>query len=177
MANEYASKGYAILAEDECSTIMGWNDATGWLPKGLPITAPTTLSKQRFYTFGALGCGIVHYTFHDKANSDSFLEFLESAYDKFGKFVMFLDNASYHKSKKIQEGLKKFGNDIILEFFLPYTPELNPVEGQWKTQKQHVANRIYSSIKDMQEAIGRMYASGEIKVVKMHDYLNVQTYA
>ena len=80
----------------------------------------------------------------------------------------------YHKPKTIQASLEEFVDDIILEFFPPYTPELNPVEGQWKVQKQHAANRTYDSVNDMQESIDRMYASGEIKVVKTHDYLNAQ---
>ena len=36
---------------------------------------------------------------------------------QFGKCVVFLDNASYHKSKAVLEGLEEFGGDIVLEHF------------------------------------------------------------
>ena len=118
-----------------------------------------------------LGKNILHHKFYEKANGESFLDFLKSVHKKFGKCVLFLDNANYHKSYDVRDGMADFGDDVVLEFFLPYTPELNPIEVQWRTQKRCTANRIYEDIDEMQESITRMYATGEIKPVKMHDYL------
>lgn len=170
---EYRPRGYTILTEDECSTIVGYSGATGWLLKGAKINVPSSLSSERFYTIGVLGDGVEFHVFADKANSETFLDFLEKVHAKFGKVLIFLDNASYHRSHTVQEGLEKFGEDIILEFLLPYAPETNPSEGQWKIQKQHTANRGYESMEEMQESINHMYDTGEIKIAKMHDYLKV----
>jgi transposase len=46
------------------------------------------------------------------------------------------DNASYHKSKKIEEMLTKHGHTII--YLPPYSPELNPIENLWATLKQRL---------------------------------------
>lgn len=173
LIREYHSRGYTILTEDECSTIVGYSGATGWLLKGVKINVPSSLSSKRFYTIGVLGDGVELHVFADKANSETFLDFLEKVHDKFGKVLIFLDNASYHKSLAVREGLEKFGEDIILEYLLPYAPETNPSEGQWRIQKQHTANRGYESVEEMQESIDRMYDTGEIKIAKMHDYLKV----
>ena len=54
-----------------------------------------------------------------------------------------------------------------------YTPELNPVEPQWREQKRHTAGRPYQSAEDMQKSIDTMYETGEIKTVKTYDYLTV----
>ena len=56
--------------------------------------------------------------------------------------------------------------DVILEFFLLYTPELNPIEVQLRTQKRCTTNRIYKDTDEMQESIIRMYATGEIILSK-----------
>ena len=167
LIREYHSRGYTILTEDECSTIVGYSGATGWLLKGVKINVLSSLSSKRFYTIGVLGDGIEFHVFADKANSETFLDFLEKVHAKFGKVLIFLDNA---RSQTIQEGLEKFGEDVIL---LPYAPETNPSEGQWRIQKQHTANRGYESVEEMQESINCMYDTGEIKIAKMHDYLKV----
>lgn len=147
--------------------------ATGWILNGEKITVPSSLSSKRFYTIGVLGDGVELHVFAEKSNSETFLDFLEKVHAKFGKVLIFLDNASYHKSIAVQEGLKEFGGDVILEYLLPYAPETNPSEGQWKIQKQHTANRGYASVDEMQESINRMYDTGEIKIAKIHDYLKV----
>ena len=92
-------------------------------------------------------------------------------YKRFDKCVIFLDNASYHKSKTVR-GVEELGGDIILEYFLPYTPDLNPIETQWE-QKRHTSGRQYQDAEDMKRSIDTMYETGEIKTVKMYDYLNV----
>jgi len=168
---EYKRRGYAVLAQDECSTIVGWGNKSGWLPRGEEITVPTTLSGERFYTFGVLGHGLEFHTFYEKANGDNFLEFIGKVHRTFGRCVIFLDNASYHKSKAVRDAVGKFCGDVILEYFLPYTPDLNPVETQWREQKRHTAGRQYQGVKDMQRSIDTMYETGEIKTVKTYDYL------
>lgn len=171
LTRKYRSKGYTILTQDECSTIVGYSGATGWLLKGAKINVSSSLSSKRFYTIGVLGEGVEYHTFAEKANSETFVDFIKQVHAKFGKVLIFLDNASYHKSCDVKEGLEEFGKDVILEYLLPYAPETNPSEGQWKIQKQHTSNRGYEDVEEMQESINRMYRTGEIKLAKMHDYL------
>ena len=169
---DYSQKGYTILAGDECSHILGWNIKNGWYPKNNPVTTPISLSRQRFYSFGALSQDDFYCAFYDKANGTNFLNFLTLLYDKYGKFVIYLDSASYHKSKEVLRYVeKKFGDNVRLEFILKYTPELNPVEGQWRITKKHTANSVYESIDEMKKSIRKMLDNGEIKVAKMFDYL------
>ena len=60
----------------------------------------------------------------------NYVEFLTGIHKKYGKFVLFLDNAAYHKSKALEEFLTNIGDEIKIIYFPPYTPDLNPVEGQ-----------------------------------------------
>ena len=76
---------------------------------------------------------------YDKANNVNFVKFLSHLHKKHGKFVMFVDNATYHKSAMVHKALEGFGGDAVLEYFPPHTPELNrrdTVEGDQKGHRQ-----------------------------------------
>lgn len=112
-------------------------------------------------------------TFHEKANSDSFCDFLKLLHEIFGKVLLFADNASYHKSGKVQETLRDLKKTVIIKYLPPYTPELNPVEWQWSMIKKATANTLYKNTDEMKESIRRMLESGEVKAAKMSGYLLV----
>jgi len=44
-------------------------------------------------------------------------------------FVLVLDNASFHKAKKIIELVESYGFKLL--FLAPYSPDLNPIEHKW----------------------------------------------
>ena len=131
-ARWYAAKGYSVLTLDESSHIIGWNVHNGWYPKGRPVTTAVSLSHKRFYSFGALSNGKKKFLcrFYDRANTDSFVDFVGYLHKRYEKVLLFVDNASYHRSSKVQEEVKKLGGKVVMRYFLPYTPELNPTEGQ-----------------------------------------------
>ncbi len=47
--------------------------------------------------------------------------------------VLVMDNASFHKSKSMQEKIEAAGH--ILEYSPPYSPDLNPIEHKWAQAK------------------------------------------
>jgi len=50
--------------------------------------------------------------------------------------VVIMDNASFHKSKKIKEWVEK--KDCTLVYLPPYSPERNPIEKYWGVLKKKV---------------------------------------
>ena len=167
----YAAGGYAVLAGDGPPHIIGWNIKNGRYRRGRRITTPVSLSRKRFYSFGAPSRDGSGCRFYKKAGGDGFCDFLGYLHKKHGRFVMFVDNASYHKSKKASEAPERFGGNVVLEYFLPYTPELNPVEVQWRGIKKGTANTLYEGIEAMQRSIKAMLGNGEVRIVKMVSYL------
>ena len=111
--------------------------------------------------------------FYEKANSDSFCGFLPHLYKLHGRFVLFVDNAaSYHKSQKVRDEVARYKVEIILKHILPFTPELNPVEIQWRSIKKGTANTLYERTEEeMKRSIKAMLGNGEVGVVKMFKYL------
>jgi len=160
-----------VVAGDASSHIVGHTGTRDWSPKGKPARVQTSLSGERFYVYGGLTKDDFIYGYHDRANSAAFIEFLKLLREKLGKVMVLVDNASPHKSKKTKEYVESCNGDVVLVYQLPYTPELNPVEGQWKTIRKCVGNRLFENVEKMQAAITKMLENGECKIVKMYDYL------
>ena len=171
---DYVRHGFRILCEDEASKIINKDLVAGWYRKGRKVEKKVTLSRRGFVMFGTLSEDTFYCTMYDHANSDNFIDHLRRVYKREGKFVMFVDNAAYHKSEKVKRFLEEMNGEIILEYFLPYTPQLNPVEVQWRVINKAVANTYHETEDEMMDQIEAMMKNGEIEAVKMFEYLMVQ---
>lgn len=54
--------------------------------------------------------------------------------------VVVMDNASFHRKKRLNNIAQKYGIRII--FLPPYSPELNPIEHFWNWLKKKIADLI-----------------------------------
>ena len=54
--------------------------------------------------------------------------------------VVVMDNASFHKSKKIKDLIESVGCELV--FLPPYSPDLNPIEKFWANMKRWIKHRI-----------------------------------
>ena len=140
---------------------------------GREVTVSASLSRKRSCPSGALSEPGFDCMFYDRAGSDSFCDFLSHMYKRHERSGMWVDNASYHKSGKVREMLAGYNGRIVLKYFLPYTPELNPVEVQWRGIKKGTANTPCGGTEEMKGSIGAMLGNGEVRVVKMVDYLTL----
>ena len=58
--------------------------------------------------------------------------------------VVVLDNATFHRKKKLQEMLEKKGCTLLA---LPaYSPDFNPIEHLWNTIKHHIRHNTNHSL-------------------------------
>ena len=128
------------------------------------------LSRKRFYHIGALGNGTFHRRFYDTVSTGNFTDFLISTYLECGKFVIFPDNAAYHKPRRPKVFLKAMNGEIKVHCFPAYAPEPNPVKAEWKSFRKATGNRLCESVEEMQKSIRTMLGE-EIPAVKTFDYL------
>jgi transposase len=56
-----------------------------------------------------------------------------------------IDNASWHKTLKVQEYCKN--NNITLLFLPPYAPEYNPIERVWSFLKTKIKQKFFLTSK------------------------------
>lgn len=78
-----------------------------------------------------------------------------------------VDNASYHKSHIIQKYLESTGGEVVLIYLPPYTPQLNPIETQWRMIKIRLAGRYFATEKYLKDVIIRLVESGEVQPLKI----------
>lgn len=74
--------------------------------------------------------------------------------------VIVIDNARFHKSKKVIELVESVGCRII--FLPPYSPDFNPIEHHWEAVKNAI-RKAAESVKDFYETavdvLGKMCAA------------------
>ena len=68
-----------LLCLDESTNKIALNIKHGWYLTENNITTPINYTREKFQSFGALGNkGVFFCGFHDKSNTDSFLDFIKS---------------------------------------------------------------------------------------------------
>ena len=167
-----ANPDHKKFAIDGAWFIAGWNIQYAWYLKGLPISCPISLSRERVYMLGALHSGGFDSEFYGKMDTAAIIDMLSYLHKRYGKSIVVLDNASYHKSAGVKKFVDSLGGDMILMYLPPYTPELNPVEGQWKMFRKATANMLHDSAGAMEKSMLAMLRKGEVKIAKMSSYLS-----
>ena len=162
-----AKAGYVNFYEDEMTMLLSAQAGRGWLPRGGRETIKTTFSRRSMKVFGALGRGVLHVMSASSTKSAVFKVFLEALRQKYGRVAFVTDNARSHKSQLIQKYLESTGGDVVLIYLPPYTPQLNPIEVQWRMIKARLAGRYYSTEDEMERSIIRLVESGEVQPVRI----------
>ena len=74
--------------------------------------------------------------------------------------------------KAVDEFIRSTRGEIRLVYLPPYTPQLNPIEIQWRVLKDMLAGRYFGSADDLVSAITNLIDSGQMKPVKLMNYLS-----
>lgn len=164
------SQGYKVFFEDETG-VLRWNSGGyGWRRTGNHDTTKISFSKQSTKVYGILGEDGYDIYPVSKLNSNTFVAFLKKIWTKYEKFVLILDNASYHTSGKVKDFIESTNGRIKLIFLPPHTPQLNAIEMQWRELKRRLAGRYFETVEELRNAI-RQVARNEMKPVKVMDYI------
>ena len=95
------------------------------------------MSKRRTNIVGALTGDrlLTAALFDGNITTDVFEEWLQQGLRPVlpNGAVVVMDNASFHKSERIQEMVEAAG--CLLEYLPPYSPDLNPIEHKWAQAK------------------------------------------
>ena len=108
---------------------------------------------------------------YDTLGSDAFIDFLKKTFKIHGRFVMILDNVPGHTSKTLNNFIESTHGKIVLIYLLPYTSQLNPIEPPWTVLKRLIAGRDFKSKDDLAYAVNTLIETGQIKPVRLKDYL------
>lgn len=108
---------------------------------------PAAGVNQRLCVYGAFDyrTGKVHYLVHPRKNAQQFDEFLRQLLEANGerRLVLVLDNASYHRTRRILELLADHADHVFVIWLPRYSPELNLIEGLWGYLKRSALNNYF----------------------------------
>ncbi|MCU0535451.1 MAG: IS630 family transposase [Hydrococcus sp. Prado102] len=82
--------------------------------------------------------------------------------EKGAKIVIILDNASFHKQEEILKKIEEEMPNIHLEFLPEYSPDYNLIELVWHSSKEYIANRLFTSIEELEYLLHRLLNEGEL---------------
>jgi transposase len=82
--------------------------------------------------------------------------------EKGAKIVIILDNASFHKKAEIFKKIEEEMPNIHLEFLPEYSPDYNLIELVWHSAKEYIANRLFTSIEELEFLLHRLLNEGEL---------------
>jgi transposase len=120
--------------------------------------------------------------FIEKGNSDTFYEQLtklnqdlknewiakgnqSSEFETKGtKFLIILDNASFHKKQEILTKIKDNLPNIILEFRPAYSPDYNLIELVWHSAKEYLAHRDFENKEELAKTVNKLLNEGELVI-------------
>lgn len=120
--------------------------------------------------------------FLDKGNADNFYKVLKIFYqelinewveagneakdfaEKGAKIVIILDNASFHKKEEYIEKIEAEMPNLHLEFLPEYSPDYNLIELVWHSTKEYVANRLFTSIEELEYLLHQLLNEGELVI-------------
>ena len=150
--------GYEIVSIDEASFQLATGYKRVWFLKGKKPKRAFLWSHKKLTVFGALtSAHRFYYNFYVAQNSITFSLFLDELFawlDPSKKYVFILDNVGYHKTNIVRELFEEQKSWVVVEFIPPYSPELNPIETNWKVTKHAVTkSQHFENIDVMQEKL------------------------
>jgi transposase len=145
-------KSYQLLFVDEsgCNG-KGGQRRWGWSPKGSSPVEVTKFSRgKRWHILPAYAQDgiLLRRVYQGSTDSDLFEDFIAQLLHHCGRYpepksVIVMDNASWHKSKKIRQMCQDAG--VILEFLSPYSPDFNPIEEHFGVLKRFIKKKWYEN--------------------------------
>lgn len=125
-----------------------------WAPKGATVNAPVAQRYEWMYVFAFVHpqSGQSYWLLLPSVNVEVFSRALATFADKVGggsdkRIVLVLDRAGWHSSAQL-----KLPESIHLMFLPPYSPEVQPAERLWPLSNEPLANRVFTSLDELEEA-------------------------
>jgi transposase len=142
-----------------------------WGMQGIRVLAPYQAKYQSSYLYGALEItqGEAQMLFRMPVcleNTEVFLQELVAT-EPDAYHILLWDNAGFHP----KAGDETLPETIRLLPFPPYSPELNPVERLWDIVKDGIANRIWETLDDLEEAMVTILEPFLINTERMKQFL------
>ena len=156
---------FKLFCEDESTFLYDSVSSKVWVQKGIKPRRFVTGLHKRIHIFGFLSEDKKKmFMSSNKMNATSFLKAIYKMRKRFGKSILILDRAPWHRAKKVQKYFSKHQRELKIIWFPKGCPEMNPVEECWRQSKREVnGGRIHESFEAMKKEIMRFLKYKEFK--------------
>jgi len=144
-----------------------------WTIRGVKPIIPYQQKYEYFYLYQStdIKTGEDFSMFMSHLDTISLNEYLKELSERFKneKIVLIMDNASFHKSKKLN-----IPKNIKIEYIPPYSPELNPQERRFEDIKKFLKNKVFKTIEDLERKVEKIllsYTNNQIKSLVSYNYI------
>ncbi len=145
-----------IFFADEASIRSDYHSGHTWAPSGETPVVEKTGARFSLNMISAISPrGELRFMVHEgTATAETFCTFLKRLATNIDqKIYLIVDGHRIHRAKKVQALLKKMKGKIILFFFPPYSPQLNPDEWVWAQVKGTVGKQVVRSLDELKEKV------------------------
>lgn len=148
---------FNLFCEDESTFLYDSISRKVWVQKGIKPRRFVTGLHKRIHIFGYLSEDKNKMFVSDnKMNTKSFLKSLYKIRKRFGKIILIIDRAPWHRSKKVQRYFSKHRGELKIIWFPRGCPEMNPVEECWRQAKREVnGGKMHESFEIMKKELRR----------------------
>jgi transposase len=128
-----------LVYSDEAGIDDNEASLLGWSPKGERCYATKNAERSaRYNIIAALNLNklIAPFVFEGYSNTHTYATYVERVLVPVLRpgMVLVIDNASFHKSKRIIKLVESAGCRVL--FLPPYSPDFNPIEHHWSSVKK-----------------------------------------
>ena len=133
--------------------------AHGWFQNGQKVAIKTTSGGKRLNLHAAFNLdnrdlSIIKADTIDAVSFRKLLKKIEEDNPKVSKIYLIVDNATYHRAKKLKAWLNRPERRVKLTFLPPYAPHLNAIERLWGFMHEWVThNKYYDTFEAFTDAI------------------------
>jgi transposase len=148
-----------VLFEDEASFQLDPTLHRTWARRGAQPRVPTRGERKTAHVYGAIAVNDARFTyaFVDVFNGTTFLGFLKLLVQRYAgrKVFLIIDNGPCHNlNAEGRAWLEQNADLVSLNRLPPYSPELNGIEGVWKTTRRAAThNRFFANTNERDSAL------------------------
>lgn len=133
-----------LACADESILLYDSMKRSVWAKRGSKPRVLVTGSHKRVYLFGALTSNRRHlFRQYPKMNGRVFTAFLRLLKHRYGRLILLIDRAPWHRSKLVKTYLNENRSWLRVIYFPANAPEMNPVEECWRQMKNDVVGSTF----------------------------------
>lgn len=171
-----------FIAVDECSVRLETRMRKVVTKKGSKpvVTSEKSYSKGVSIIGGVTGTGQIIWDIIDtRMNSTHFMKFLDIVKSEYGQYLpgegdlrIQLDNATFHKTKKVKEKAGELNIELIYQ--PSHSPHVMAAEEIWRQLREFLRSRVFKSVDFLRDVITEFFLTNRTLNISIANYLGVR---